>query len=223
MNRKRSINFLEELMVDPFEAVSRFASKLYGFWATLSYPFASMGKNVWIHYSCELPERSVARYLSIGNDVSLQRNVWLDIPVRARSDEPVLILEDGCKVNRQCIISAINRVQIGRNTIFGPSVFISDHNDAYDDPSIPIADPVVTQGGTIRIEEGCWIGFGAAIVCNTGDEIVIGRNSVIGANALVTRSVPPIAVVVGNPARVVKQFDLSRNNWAIAIGPLRFV
>jgi len=45
---------------------------------------------------------------------------------------------------------------------------------------------------------------------------VIGRNSVIAANALVTRSFPPYSVIVGNPARLAKQYDPAKESW---IGP----
>jgi acetyltransferase-like isoleucine patch superfamily enzyme len=72
----------------------------------------------------------------------------------------------------------------------------------------------LTPGGTIRIEEGCWIGYGAAVVCSR-DEVVIGRGSVIGANSVITRSVPAYSVVVGNPGRIVKQYDPISKNWEI--------
>ncbi len=66
--------------------------------------------------------------------------------------------------------------------------------------------------GTIRIEEECWIGFGATIVCTQG-ELVIGRHSVVGANSVVSRSIPPYSVVSGDPARIVKQYDFSKGKW----------
>jgi acetyltransferase-like isoleucine patch superfamily enzyme len=109
---------------------------------------------------------------------------------------------------------AINRIHIERNVIFGQSVLVMDHNHAFEDISVPIARQGTTKGGSVRIEEGCWIGFGAAIVCNEG-ELVIGRNSVVGVNSVVTRSIPPYSVVTGNPARVVKQFDPSRGKWVL--------
>jgi acetyltransferase-like isoleucine patch superfamily enzyme len=89
-----------------------------------------------------------------------------------------------------------------------------DHNHAFEDVTVPIALQGTTKGGTIRIEAGCWIGFGAAIVCNEG-ELVIGRNSVVGVNSVVTRSIPPYSVVSGNPARVVKQFDPMKGKWVL--------
>jgi acetyltransferase-like isoleucine patch superfamily enzyme len=89
-----------------------------------------------------------------------------------------------------------------------------DHNHAYQDVTLPILHQGVTGGGTIRIEEGTWIGFGAAIVCSEG-ELVIGKHSVIGSNCVVTRSIPPYSIVMGNPARIVKQFDPLKETWEL--------
>jgi acetyltransferase-like isoleucine patch superfamily enzyme len=52
------------------------------------------------------------------------------------------------------------------------------------------------------------------IVCSQG-ELVIGKHSVIGANSMVTRSIPPYSIVSGNPARIVKQFDPTKNSWEL--------
>ena len=87
-----------------------------------------------------------------------------------------------------------------------------DHNHAFEDVDVPISRQPMTPGGTIRIEEGCWIGFGAAIV-SSRDELVIGRGSVVGANSVVTRSVPVYSVAAGNPARIVKQYDPASKHW----------
>ena len=87
-----------------------------------------------------------------------------------------------------------------------------DHNHEFGDVTHPIKNQGITQGGTIRIEQGCWIGLGAAIVCNQG-ELVLGRNSVVAANALVTKGCPPYSVLVGNPARIATQFDPVKGIW----------
>ena len=198
---------------DPLSCFPRIANKLYSLWLSWTYPFAYIGRGVWIHYSCDV-RRSVAKYIRIGNSVQLACDVWLNIPYISNADEPVIILEDGCSIGRRSVISATNRIHIERDTIFGPSVLVMDHNHAFEDVTVPIARQGITAGGTIRIEEGCWIGFGAAIVSGRG-ELVIGRNSVVGANSVVTRSIPPYSVVTGNPARVVKQFDLSKRQWVL--------
>lgn len=58
--------------------------------------------------------------------------------------------------------------------------------------------PLIT--GPIILEEDCFIGAKALILMN----VTIGRNALVGAGAVVPKDVPPNTVVVGNPARVVK-------------------
>jgi acetyltransferase-like isoleucine patch superfamily enzyme len=100
-----------------------------------------------------------------------------------------------------------------RDVIFGPSVLVMDHGDDLQEDGPANRSPQ-TAGGTIRIEEECWIGFGSVIVCEQG-ELTIGRHSVVGANSLVTRSIPSYSVVAGNPARIVKQYDFSTGKWVL--------
>jgi acetyltransferase-like isoleucine patch superfamily enzyme len=203
---------------DPLSWINRILNKFRSQWMLRTYPFLSVGSNFCVHYSCDL-KRSIAPYIKIGNSVLLDRDVWINIPVAPASSEPVIQLDEGCKVGRRCVISARNRIHFERNVVFAPSVLVMDHNHAFEDVNVPIKRQGITAGGTIRIEEGCWIGFGAAIVCGKG-ELVIGKNSVIGANAVVSRSIPPNSVVTGNPARVVKQFDQAKGEWVLGSSAL---
>lgn len=198
---------------DPLLLIPRVLSRLNTYWLSHTYPFCSLGKNFYAHYSSDI-RRPIVRHIKIGNDVSIDRDVWLNIPFIPETSAPAIILEDGVKIGRRVMFSAKNRIHVGRDTVFGPSVLLMDHNHAFEDVSNAIGLQGVTEGGTIRIEQGCWLGFGAAVVCSKG-ELVIGRNSVIGANAMVTRSIPPYSVVAGNPARVVKQYDVEKKQWVI--------
>jgi acetyltransferase-like isoleucine patch superfamily enzyme len=203
---------------DPLSWITRVANKFRSLWMVRTYPFASMGSNFCVHYSCDL-KRSIAPHIKIGDSVLLDRDVWVNIPVAPNGSEPVIVFDEGCKVGRRCVISAKNRIHFERDVVFAPSVLVMDHNHAFEDVNVPIKDQGITAGGTIRIEEGCWIGFGAAIVCGKG-ELVIGKNSVIGANAVVSRSIPPNSVVTGNPGRVVKQFDRAKGVWTLGSSAL---
>ncbi len=64
--------------------------------------------------------------------------------------------------------------------------------------------------GGCKIEDNCLIGMGATIL----DGAVIGEGSIVGANALVTGNtiIPPNSLVVGSPAKVVKERDFSESN-----------
>jgi acetyltransferase-like isoleucine patch superfamily enzyme len=201
----------KELRHDPIQYFSRAANKLHNLWLAWTYPFAALGKGAWIHRSCELP-RPMAKYISIGNNVAIGENVWINIPEPPDHDDPIIILEDGCEIGRGATISAKNRIHLERNVLFAPSVFLTDHNHAFEDITRPIQLQGTTEGGTLRIETGCWVGFGAAIVGGHG-QVVIGRNSVVGANSVVTRSVPPYTVVAGSPARAIKHYDRSKETW----------
>jgi hypothetical protein len=73
----------------------------------------------------------------------------------------------------------------------------SDWHDIYD-RSRPIGN-----SARIVLEENVWVGD-SAIVCKG---VSIGRNSIIGAGAVVASDIPANSIAVGNPARVVKTLD----------------
>jgi acetyltransferase-like isoleucine patch superfamily enzyme len=64
----------------------------------------------------------------------------------------------------------------------------------------------------VRIEMGAWIGFGACILPG----VIVGRGAIVAARAVVCSNVPPGATVAGNPARVVRQQDLTVIDQALA-------
>jgi acetyltransferase-like isoleucine patch superfamily enzyme len=202
----------EVLREDPLSWFSRMANKLRTLWLAWTYPFASFGKGTWAHYSCHVT-RSAAPYISIGENVALARDVWLDVDAAPGKDSPLLIVEEGCGLQRRGVYSARNRIHLMRNVICSHSVRVMDHSSEVGEGE-DIGRRSETAGGTIRIEEECWIGFGVVIVCEQG-ELVIGRHCVVGANSVVTRSIPPYSVVAGDPARIVKQYDFSKGKWVL--------
>lgn len=205
--RKRNARF-----EDPLNLFSRAVTKLYSLWVSATYPFASKGSNLAIHYTTVLSRR-VAPGIKLGTSVIIRNNAWLNtFDLSEAGDEVKIIIEDHCVINAQCVISAKNSIHLERDVMVSACALIMDHNHAYEDTGLPIQAQGLTPGGRIRIERGCWIGHGAAIVCGQG-ELVLGRNSVVAANALVTRSFPPNSVIVGNPARLARYFDPAKGTW----------
>ena len=108
-----------------------------------------------------------------------------------------LEIEDDVFISQHCTVSG--SVHIGRGTLIGGFVTIIDGNHRFDS----VARPIRAQGGVqrpIEIGEEVWIGTNAVIL----QGVHIGNGAVIAANATVTKDVPPMAVVGGTPARVLR-------------------
>ncbi len=201
-------------IADPVGLIARILAKLNSVWVSKTYPFVSVGSLLSIHPSVDL-DREMACRIKLGNSVLISKDAWLNVTGTLEKEAgPAIIIDDNCAIAKRCQVSAKNCVHLERDVILSSSVLIMDHNHAFEDISIPIRDQGVTEGGTVRIEQGCWIGHGAAIICDKG-ELVLGRNSVVAANAVVTRSFPAYSVISGNPARIVKQFDAVKNAWVL--------
>lgn len=196
---------------DPLLLVSRLRARLHTAWLRRTYPFARFGKKVSVDQSCEI-RRSISVHISIGDQVYLAPGVWLNVVSGNGNDNPTIVLRDGCRIGRRTMISCHNQIILEADVLISPSVLIMDHNHEFSDPERPIHAQGLTTGGQVIIERNCWIGYGAVIVCSRGS-LVIGRNSVIGANAVVTQSFPPFSVIAGNPSKLVSKYDQEFGAW----------
>jgi len=196
---------------DPLTLVTRGLNWLNTRWLQNTYPFAGFGRRVSIHYTCDIL-RSMAPLITLGDHVDLAKDVWLNAVPTSDSFGPKIMLGNNVKIGRRCSISARNQIILEESVLFGPQVLIMDHNHEFSNVEMPIREQGITTGGRIIIEKNCWFGFGAVVLCSSG-ELTIGRNSVVGANAVVTRSFPPNSVIGGNPAKLLRTFDSEEKQW----------
>ncbi len=84
--------------------------------------------------------------------------------------------------------------------MMGPEVHIYATSHGYTDTGRPMRLQGYTPPRPVVIEDDVWIGTRAIILPG----VRVGAGSIIGAGAVVTKSVPPYSIVAGNPARVVK-------------------
>jgi acetyltransferase-like isoleucine patch superfamily enzyme len=199
---------------DPLKFIPRLLRKIYSEWLRATYPFASIGSKVSIHPSCSI-DRRFAHRIKLGDDVLIEKDACLRLCVPPEEKgEPVIVIDDNCVLHWRTQIDAKNRIHLERDVLIAQDVLLVDQNHAYEDITVPIRDQGLTKGGTIRIGQGCFIGHGASIISSRGD-LVLGRNCVVAAHAVVTRSAPPNSVLSGNPAMIVRQYDPVKQAWIV--------
>lgn len=114
-------------------------------------------------------------------------------------------------INMNCTLVDNNRIDIGSNVLIASDVKIYTATHTTDVPGrTNTPEGKATSGSFCRtysrpvtIEDNVWVGGGAILLPG----VTIGRNSVIGAGSVVTRSIPQDCVAVGNPCRVIKRLD----------------
>ncbi len=104
-------------------------------------------------------------------------------------------IDEGTVIMPKVCINA--EVKIGKHCIINTGAII-EHECIIED--FVHISPNATLAGNIKVKKGVHIGLGAQIV----QGVVIGENAIIGAGAVILKDVPDNAVMVGNPAKVLK-------------------
>ncbi len=99
-------------------------------------------------------------------------------------------------INQNCTFYDLGGLDIADDVMIGPNVSIITTGH----PLEPSQRRAATVGKPIAIERNVWIAAGATIIGG----VTIGENSVVAAGSVVTKDVPPNALVGGNPARIIR-------------------
>ncbi len=112
-----------------------------------------------------------------------------------------LRIGDRTWIGQHAFLHAAGGLTIGKRVGIGPGVkVITSTHKLPDDPAIPIMDGVLDFAEVV-LDDGCDLGIGAIILPGAR----VGARAQVGAGSVVTKDVPPGAIVVGVPARIVGQ------------------
>jgi acetyltransferase-like isoleucine patch superfamily enzyme len=101
----------------------------------------------------------------------------------------------GCTLN-----PFIGNITIGNNCMIATRCTFMPYQHGYADATRPMREQGLTSRGDIVVEDDVWLGAQVCVM----DGVTIGQGAIVGAGAVVTKDIPPYAVAVGVPARVVR-------------------
>jgi len=122
-------------------------------------------------------------------------------PADADFDGTRISIGDRNYFNRQVMIDAHGRVEIGNDNGFGPDVYITDSSHRFEEGKSAVELPM--QPGRVRIGNNCWIGAKVVIL----NDVELGDDCLVGAGAVVNKSFPARSVIAGVPARLIRTLD----------------
>lgn len=167
--------------------------------------FKKIGKRSIVRPRCDIIIGK--KYIEVGERTTIGKHVQLT----AWGEHKGVIFTPSIKIGNNTQfgsynhITAVNCIEIGNGVLTGKFVTITDNShgipgDVRDCDLSPTMRKAYSKGGVV-IEDNVWIGDKATILAN----VRIGRCSIVGANAVVTKDVPPYCIVGGNPAKIIRK------------------
>lgn len=104
-----------------------------------------------------------------------------------------------CFIQQCCTFFGRGGIEIGDDVFIGPKCnLITINHDVNPD------NRSATYGKPIKIKDKVWLGINATVLPG----VTLCYGCIVGANSVVTRDVPPITIVAGNPARIIKKIEV---------------
>lgn len=137
------------------------------------------------------------------------------IEAYSQGNKKIIIFGRNVQINDFVHITAMENVTIGNNVLLASKIYISDCShgsyDGNENDSSPGTPPIDRDYKTspVIILDNVWIGESVSILPG----VTIGENVIIGANSVVTKNIPANSIAVGNPARIIKKYNLESEIW----------
>lgn len=156
------------------------------------------------------------RYIDLGTGLTTGVGCRLEaLPQKKTPEKPCIQFGNNVQINDYVHIGAIEQVYIGDESLLASKVFITDHNHGSFDQrttkaemlTAPINRPLLAK--PVFIGRRCWLGENVVILAG----VTLGDGCIVGAGSIVTKSFPEYSVIVGNPARLLKRFNMDQGVW----------
>jgi acetyltransferase-like isoleucine patch superfamily enzyme len=138
--------------------------------------------------------------IAIGDHVFIGSGSWLQTLPDRENKAVAVSIGKGTSFAGACVISAVRSVTLEEDVLLARNVYISDHIHKYTNAGVPVMAQGLDKILPVLIKRGAWLGQNV-VVC---PGVTIGEGAVVGANSVVTKSLPDYCVAAGAPARVLK-------------------
>ena len=153
-----------------------------------------IGEQVMVDDYAVLDAKGDTSSIELGDQILLGRNTILSC------NEARIRIGNFVSIGPFCFFASKSHIDVGANVSIGSGTHLMAGSHETSDPDTAIIHQARISKGIV-VEDNVWIGSGAKIL----DGVTIGRNSIVGAGAVVSQDVPPYTTVLGNPARVVQK------------------
>jgi len=144
----------------------------------------------------------------VGDYTTICEDVWLNVNFRDDPDKKIII-GNNCHIAKDCYFSCGPQILVKDYCLLGFKCNLLGCGHKFDSPLVPYIASGLYPGKEIEIGVNCWLTGNVTVL----EGVKIGRGSVIGAGSVVTQSVPPFSIALGNPCRVTRRFDFGTNRW----------
>lgn len=130
-------------------------------------------------------------------------------------NKQTLFFGENFQMNDYVHITAMKKVEIGKNVLFASKIYVSDcshgsysgdENDS-NPTSIPHDRKLFSK--PVVIEDNVWLGEFVSVLPG----VTIGKGTIVGANSVVSKSLPPNVIAVGTPAKPIKKYNFETQRW----------
>lgn len=149
--------------------------------------FVFLGRRVEVSARPGYGRLVLGRWVHLGDGTSL------------RCHEGTLTIGDKVVFGRNNVVNCYLDISVGATSIIADMVYVADFDHVFTDADIPIKDQGIVKS-PVRIGADVWLANKVSVVRGTS----IGNGSVVAANAVVTRDLPPYSIAAGVPARVIR-------------------
>ena len=153
------------------------------------------------------PIKYIKEFLKRGNSIdktNQYKNIGTNVHICAGeiAYKENIEIGDNVYIGGNSSIWGIGGLSIGDNTIIGPRVTIHTSNHNWEHPTmLPYDNRSIMK--KVEIGANCWLGDNVMICPG----VHIGEGAVVAMGSVVTKDVPPLSLVGGNPAKVIKRRD----------------